>query len=135
VDIRWLNQERPDRSDIDGAVAVLEAARAVDSPHQPIITVTDFEADLRHGWDGDPSLIALARDALDRVVGVLRYGSPVGQPAHGFRRRDRGSGRPPAGIGASCSSSERTASRRRPDLGCGRQLRHPAAHASPRQWG
>ena len=71
MDIRWLNQERPDRSDIDGAVAVLEAARAVDMPHQPSITVADFEADLRYGWDGDPSLIALARDAGDRVVGVL----------------------------------------------------------------
>lgn len=71
MDIRWLNSERPDRSDIDGAAAVLETARAVDSPHQPIISVSDFEADLRYGWDGDPSLIALARDARDRVVGVL----------------------------------------------------------------
>lgn len=71
MDIRWLDSERPDSSDIDGAVAVLEAARAVDSPHLPIITVSDFVADLRYGWDGDPSLIALARDARGRVVGVL----------------------------------------------------------------
>jgi len=71
VDIGWLDPERPDREEIDGAVAVLEAARAIDSPHQPIGTVAEFVADLRYGWDGDPSLIAVARDARGRVVGVL----------------------------------------------------------------
>ena len=82
MDIRWLNQERPDRGDIDAAVAVLEAARAVDAPHRPIITVSDFEADLRYGWDGDRSLIALARDARDRVVGILEVVFPSWDNLH-----------------------------------------------------
>lgn len=82
MDIRWLNSEQPDRSDVDGAIAVLEAARAVDSPHRPSQTVTDFVADLRYGWDGDPSLIALARDANGRVVGVLEVMLPSWDNLH-----------------------------------------------------
>ncbi|HKA69158.1 MAG TPA: GNAT family N-acetyltransferase [Actinomycetes bacterium] len=82
MDIRWLDSERPDRRDIDGAVAVLEAARVSDAPHQPIITVAQFVADLRYGWDGDPSLIALARDGRGRVVGVLEVVLPSWDNLH-----------------------------------------------------
>lgn len=82
MDIRWLDPEQLDRGDGDGAVAVLEAARVVDSPHQPSPTVTEFVADLRYGWDGDPALIALARDAHGRVVGVLEVMLPSWDNLH-----------------------------------------------------
>jgi len=71
VDLTWLDPENLARRDLDGAVAVLEAARLVDCPHLPGTTVSSFTARLRHGWDGDPPVAAVARDARGRVDAVL----------------------------------------------------------------
>lgn len=70
MEVHWLDAARLDR-DMDGAVAVLEAAREVDYPHEPAATVSTFTADLLHGWDGDPSIAAVGIDARGRVIGVL----------------------------------------------------------------
>ncbi len=67
----WLDPENLDRRDVAGAVALLEAARALDSPHEPVVTVAAFLAGLRHGWDGDPNLGAIVRDDRSRVVGLI----------------------------------------------------------------
>lgn len=82
MDISWLDLEHLDSRAVDGAVAMLEAANAVDSPHQPSRTMTDFVADIRHGWDGDPTLIAVANDGDRRVVGVLELSLPSWDNRH-----------------------------------------------------
>ena len=63
-------------ADLAGAVAVLDAARAVDSPHRVPETVTSLTARLRYGWDGDPATMSVARDETGRVVGVLEIDLP-----------------------------------------------------------
>lgn len=68
--------------DVAGAVAVLEAARAVDSPHRPSPTVSAFTASLRHGWDGDPPSIAVTRGVHGRVIGVLELSLPRWDNTH-----------------------------------------------------
>jgi GNAT superfamily N-acetyltransferase len=75
VDLRWVNAIDPEPSDLAGAVAVLRAAGAVDSPHRPAHTLSSLTAYLRHGWDGDPPDVAVAHDR-GRVVGVLEVELP-----------------------------------------------------------
>jgi len=83
VELRWLDPDRPDRRDVDGAVAVLEAARAVDCPHQPVLTASAFAARLRHGWDGDPPLTAVHWDHCGgTVAGVLEVSLPHWDNTH-----------------------------------------------------
>ena len=82
MELRWLDPDRPDRHDADGAVAVLEAARAVDCPHQPVLTGSAFAARLRHGWDGDPPLTAVHRDCRGTVAGVLEVSLPHWDNTH-----------------------------------------------------
>ena len=60
---------------VDGAVAVVEAARVQDTPWWPARTAAGFRLDLVHGWDGDPSGYTVAVDG-GRVVGVLEVGRP-----------------------------------------------------------
>jgi GNAT superfamily N-acetyltransferase len=72
VDLTWLDPDHVDRPDVDGAVAMLAAARAVDRPHQLSLTASSFIAGLRHGWEGHRPATALARDARGRVAGVLQ---------------------------------------------------------------
>lgn len=76
VDLTWLDPEHLDEGDLDGAVGVLEAARLVDSPHEPLRTTSSYAAELRHGWDGDPPVAAVTRDGSGRVVGVLSVDLP-----------------------------------------------------------
>src|SRR5206468_6667731 len=76
VELTWLDPDHLDRRDVDGAVAVLEAARAVDASQRLGNTVTSFTAWLRHGWDGHPALQAVARRGRGRVVGVLELWLP-----------------------------------------------------------
>jgi GNAT superfamily N-acetyltransferase len=76
VDLTWLDRDRPDARDVAGAVAVLEAARLVDCPHELPLTVSRFVADMQHGWDGDPGDPAVTRDADGRVIGVLQVHLP-----------------------------------------------------------
>ena len=72
MDLRWLDPQDPSVSDLAGMVALLEAARVVDSPHEPSPLTGEFLAGLRHGWDGDPPRAAISRDADGRPVGLLQ---------------------------------------------------------------
>jgi GNAT superfamily N-acetyltransferase len=76
VDLSWIDAADPDQHDLAGAVAVLEAARAVSTLEQPPTTVSNLTAVLRHGWDGEPPATAVTRAAGRRVVGVLQVELP-----------------------------------------------------------
>jgi GNAT superfamily N-acetyltransferase len=82
VELTWLDPKHLDTGALAGAVAMLEAAREVDSPHQPAMTTASFAARLRHGWDGDAPIAAVTRDARGRVVGVLEIMFPRWDNAH-----------------------------------------------------
>ena len=71
VDLTWLDPDHLDERAVAGAVAVHEASRAADYPHQEMRTVTSYRADLLHGWDGDPPVAGVTCDPRGRVVGVL----------------------------------------------------------------
>ena len=60
--ILWLDPATPDRRDIGGAVAVLEAARIADGLPGLTPTVSGFAGAMRTGWEGDPPLVAVALD-------------------------------------------------------------------------
>jgi GNAT superfamily N-acetyltransferase len=80
--LRWLDQEHPDVRDLSGAVAVLEASRLHDAPHQVPNTTDRLRADLRHGWEGTPVPTAVLPDTDGRVVGVLQVGLPMWDNRH-----------------------------------------------------
>jgi GNAT superfamily N-acetyltransferase len=82
VELTWIDSGNPDRRDVAGAVAVLEASRALDRPKALGRTADGFVAWLRHGWDGDPSLTAVARDSRGRVTGVLEVMLPHWDNTH-----------------------------------------------------
>ena len=50
MEFSWLDPERLDRRDIAGALAVIEAARAVDTPLQLATISTNYSYLLRNGW-------------------------------------------------------------------------------------
>jgi GNAT superfamily N-acetyltransferase len=75
VEIRWLDPATPDRRDLGGAVAVLEAARVADGRPGLTPTVTSFAGAMRTGWEGDPPLVAVAFDGDgDRDGGLAGAG-------------------------------------------------------------
>ncbi|HEU4911398.1 MAG TPA: GNAT family N-acetyltransferase, partial [Actinomycetes bacterium] len=78
----WIDPECPDERAVAGAVAVLEAGRVADSPHELPPTVASFVAEIRHGWDGEPPLAAVSRDGSGRVVGVLQLSMPERDNRH-----------------------------------------------------
>jgi GNAT superfamily N-acetyltransferase len=82
VQLTWIDPTETRRADVDGAVAVLEAARAVDSPHERTILARGLLARIQHGWDGDPPLVGVARDGTARVVGVLEVTLPTRDNTH-----------------------------------------------------
>jgi RimJ/RimL family protein N-acetyltransferase len=82
MDLSWLDPEHPDRRDVAGAVAVLDAARAVDAPWATGETVTAYIARLRLGDDGYPLPAAVARDESGRPVGTLRMTMPRWDNTH-----------------------------------------------------
>jgi GNAT superfamily N-acetyltransferase len=82
VDLTWLDPGHLDERDVAGAVAVLEASRLADYPHQLGPTVSWFTARLRHGWDGDPPTAGLARDGRGRVVGIVEVSLPRWDNTH-----------------------------------------------------
>jgi GNAT superfamily N-acetyltransferase len=71
MELTWLDPANREGRDLAGAVAVLEAARAVDKPHMVIITTSLLADRLRYGWDGQPPLGAVVHDARGRVVGYV----------------------------------------------------------------
>lgn len=82
MDLSRLDPQNLTDRDVAGAVACLEAARVVDSPHELGRTVVDVTASWQHGWDGEPPLPALARAADGRVVGVLHVSLPMRDNTH-----------------------------------------------------
>ena len=72
MELRRLDPQHLDPRDVAAGVAVLEAARRVDSPHQHPMTAATWVADLRFGWDGEPPVAYLHDDAGRRVDGVLQ---------------------------------------------------------------
>jgi hypothetical protein len=82
VDITWLDRENPDEQTVAGAVAVAEAARAAERPHQPVQTVSMFLGRFRHGWDGEPPDVAVACDEAGQVVGVVELSLPRRDNTH-----------------------------------------------------
>jgi GNAT superfamily N-acetyltransferase len=80
--LRWIDPEHPDLRDLSGAVAVLEAARQNDAPHQPPMTTARLHAGITHGWDGTPVPTAVLPDADGRVVGVLEVSLPMWDNRH-----------------------------------------------------
>jgi GNAT superfamily N-acetyltransferase len=82
VQLTWLDPDHLDDRDVAGAVAVLEAARVAEYPHELGPTVPTYVARVRHGWDGDPPQVAVIRDASGRVVGVLELTLPHWDNTH-----------------------------------------------------
>jgi GNAT superfamily N-acetyltransferase len=74
MDLSWIDPARLDERDVAGAVALLVAAQAVDAPWDAPLSRCGFLADIRHGWDGDPSIVGVHRDKRGRVVGVIELG-------------------------------------------------------------
>ncbi|HEY9377135.1 MAG TPA: GNAT family N-acetyltransferase [Jiangellaceae bacterium] len=83
MQLTWLDPEHLDDRDVAGAVALHEAARLVDSPHQLVgPTLFSYGTFLRQGWDGNPPIAALAQDDKGRVVGVLQVMFPRWDNTH-----------------------------------------------------
>jgi GNAT superfamily N-acetyltransferase len=74
MELTWIDPAKIDEQDVAGAVALMAAAQAVDTPGAAPLTRTSFLADIRHGWDGDPTIAGLRRDKRGRVVGLLELG-------------------------------------------------------------
>lgn len=99
--LTWLDPHHLAPRDIAQAVGLLEDARVVDAPHEMSQTASTYAAHLRCGWDGDPPMNALARDASGRTVGLLDVHLPRWDNTHlGFvtvtvapQVRRRGTGR------------------------------------------
>jgi len=82
MDVSWLDPKHLGRGDLDAAVALLEAARQVDCPHELSPTTSAYAAHLRHGWDGDPPLAGLVRDGSVRVIGAVEVALPHWDNTH-----------------------------------------------------
>jgi GNAT superfamily N-acetyltransferase len=82
VKFAWLNKEDLRSGDIAGAVAVIEAARQVDAPFELGWTTSSLTADLRHGWDGEPPVPGIHRDADGRVIGMVQVHLPHWDNTH-----------------------------------------------------
>jgi GNAT superfamily N-acetyltransferase len=82
MELSWIDPAAPDQGDLAGAVAVLAAARAEDSPHLPPPTVASYTARLRHGHDGEPPRAAVTRDPAGRVIGLLSMALPEWDNTH-----------------------------------------------------
>jgi GNAT superfamily N-acetyltransferase len=76
VELAWFDPEHPAARDLAGAVAVVDAARAIDQPHYPNTTVEVYGAQVRHGWADGPPRTAVARVEHGRVVGVVEVWLP-----------------------------------------------------------
>ena len=82
MDLTWLDPQHLDQRDVAGGVAVLEAARQVDSPHWLPHTTSSLSTLAVHGWDGDPPQVALLRNGDRRVLGVLEVHLPTWDNRH-----------------------------------------------------
>jgi GNAT superfamily N-acetyltransferase len=77
----WLDPEHLDKHLTAGAAAVRESVRAADTPQLPPTTMTNFTANLTHGWDGDRPQVAVAHDN-GRVAALLWVDLPEWDNTH-----------------------------------------------------
>jgi RimJ/RimL family protein N-acetyltransferase len=82
MELTWIDPARLDEGAVDGAFALMVAAQAVDLPSAAPLTRTALLADIRHGWDGDPTIVAVRRDKRCRVVGVMEIGFSTWDNTH-----------------------------------------------------
>jgi GNAT superfamily N-acetyltransferase len=82
MELSWLDPAHPDRRDVDGVVALLQATYAADTPFRMEPTVTSYAARLRYGGDGDPPKVAVTRDPHGRVIGMLSMILPKWDNTH-----------------------------------------------------
>ena len=82
MEMTWLDREHLDRRDVDGMVAMQNAARAVDTPQLPPLSVAAARSWLRYGWDGDPPEAAVVRDRYQRIIGLLQVELPRWDNTH-----------------------------------------------------
>src|SRR5688572_22928766 len=82
MELSWLDPKEPDRRHLAGAVTVLEAARAVDTPLMFSPLTTSYAYRLRSGWDGEPPITAVYQDERGRVVGLLDIWLPERDNTH-----------------------------------------------------
>ena len=82
MSLTWLDPAQLDDRDVAGAVAVLQAVRQLEAPHEPQASPTWFRAHITHGWDGEPPRSSVYRDATGRVVAVLEVSLPTYDNTH-----------------------------------------------------
>jgi GNAT superfamily N-acetyltransferase len=82
VELSWLDRQDLRRRDVAGAAAVFEAARQVDCPYEPVGTTTLLTADLQYGFDGEPPVVGVHRDADGRITGVVQVYLPHWDNTH-----------------------------------------------------
>ena len=80
--LRRLDPQALDQVDLAGGLAVLEAARRVDAPHELPLTARAWTVDLTLGWDGEPTTAYVHRDARGRAVGLLEVHLPERENRH-----------------------------------------------------
>jgi GNAT superfamily N-acetyltransferase len=82
MELSLLDPKDLDRRDIAGTVAVVEAARAVDTPALLGPLMSPYTHRLRHGWDGEPPQTYVHRNERGRIVGVLEIWLPHWDNTH-----------------------------------------------------
>ena len=82
MDLIWLDPKNLDLRALAGAVAVLEAARELDAPHDLGNTTSSLASRITYGWDGEPPLMAVLPDADSRGIGVLEVELPTWDNRH-----------------------------------------------------
>ena len=80
--LTWLDPAQLDERDVAGAVAVLQAVRQLEAPHEPQVSPTWFRAHITHGWDGEPPRSSVYRDDTGRIVAVLEVSLPTYDNTH-----------------------------------------------------
>jgi GNAT superfamily N-acetyltransferase len=82
MELSLLDPKELDRRDIAGSVAVVEAARAVDTPAMLGPLASPYTHRLRHGWDGEPPQTYVHRNERGRIVGMLEIWLPTWDNTH-----------------------------------------------------
>lgn len=80
--LTWLDPNDLDERTALVALSLLEAARQVDRPRFAPTLPTLFLANVRYGWDGDPTHLALATNGAGRPVGVVQLQAPQRDNLH-----------------------------------------------------
>jgi GNAT superfamily N-acetyltransferase len=82
MDFTWLDPDQLHPRDVAGALAVIEAARSVDTPALVPLLATSFTHRLRVGFDGEPPAAGVHRGARGRIDGVVEQWLPQRDNRH-----------------------------------------------------